>query len=125
MAKKVLYISMLCERESTQHEITLTSPELADDSGKWVEMRLQELGGDIAKNYDVSYINIAQGDSLPTPETTASYDFIILGGTFHDVCCANLNPEGHDWQKPLKALLLQQRNTGQPLSGIGSVHRQK
>ena len=123
MAKKVLYISMLCERESTQHEITLTSPELADDSGKWVEMRLQELGGDIAKNYDVSYINIAQGDSLPTPETTASYDFIILGGTFHDVCSANLNPEGRDWQKPLKGWLMQQRNTGQPLLGICGGHQ--
>jgi len=46
-----------------------------------------------------------------------------LGGTFHDVCCANLNPEGRDWQKPLKAWLMQQRNTGQPLLGICGGHQ--
>jgi hypothetical protein len=103
------------ERESLQYEITKKSPELGDDSGKWIEKRLQELGGSIATNYDVSYMNIAQGDSLPAPQITASYNFIILGGTFHDVSCPNLNPEGRDWQRPLKAWLLQQRNTGQPL----------
>ena len=121
--KKVLYISMLCERESSHYEITLKSPELADDSGKWIEMRLSELGGSIAAEYSVNYLNIAQGDTLPTPETTASYDFVILGGTFHDVCCANLNPEGREWQRPLQDWLLQQRQTGQPLLGICGGHQ--
>ena len=118
---RILYISMLCERASKQYEITNQSCEKADDSGKWLEKRLQEQG--ITTDYEVSYINIAQGDSLPDMEQASAYDGIVLGGTFHDVMCENLNPVGAPWQRPLNEWLRKQRSTKQPLLGICGGHQ--
>jgi GMP synthase-like glutamine amidotransferase len=122
LTMRILYISMLCERKSNQYEITSQSVEKGDDDGKWIECRLQEQG--IGADYEVSYINIAQGDSLPDIKKEAStYDGIILGGTFHDVMCENLNPYGASWQRPLNEWLLKQRSTKQPLLGICGGHQ--
>ena len=124
--KKVLYIGMLCEKGSTQDIITAKSPELDDSSGKWFEKRLAEQGLDKAGMFEVDYLNIAQGDSLPPVDDsdggTKAYDFVVLGGTFFDVM-GPLNEEGRKWQRPLQSWLLAQRQTGQPLLGICGGHQ--
>ena len=122
MVKTVLYISMLCEKGSVQDAVTCRSPELGDASGQWLDKRLEEHG--VAGEFQVSYLNIAQGDTLPAvgASGTLAYDFIILGGTFFDVM-GPLNVEGRVWQRPLQQWLLDLRATGQPLLGICGGHQ--
>jgi len=128
---KVLYISMLSEQGSLQDEVTSSSSEGKDDTGAWFSSRLKEIN--FLDDYNVDYINIAQGDPLPDVDSN-KYNYIILGGTFYDVdgikeevprCEADNIKSEREWQKKLMLWLKnhRKRKISQPLFGICGGHQ--
>ena len=95
MVKTVLYISMLCEKGSVQDEVTCRSPELGDASGQWLDKRLEEHG--VAGEFQVSYLNIAQGDTLPAvgaiPPSPRKHSNFFLSSFTHQTYILHLTPK--------------------------------
>ena len=110
-APSVCYVSMLCERDSPEHEVCSLHPDSADD-GRWLHARLAELG--IAGELELTTLSISNGNALPDP---SQFDAIVIGGTFHGV------HDARPWQLPLRQWLLEHRRTGRPLLGICGGHQ--
>ena len=109
----LLYISMLSEEGSVEHGVCATSTvDGGGNDGNWLAARLEEAG--ISNKFDLTILNIAAGDELPDAEL---YDFVVLGGTFHNVY------DARPWQKSLRPWLVEQRKTGRPLLGICGGHQ--
>ena len=116
---KVCYISMLCEKGSQEDMITAEGPERSDDTGCWLSRRLNEIGFSPGQ-YDVTYLNLAQGDALPD---LGEFDSFVLGGTLIATASWKRGDKGRPWQRPLREWLLRQRQTGKPLLGICGAHQ--
>jgi GMP synthase-like glutamine amidotransferase len=114
---KVCFMSQFCEKGCNEDIVTAKGPERGDDTGRWLSRRLKESGFS-AGQYDVTYLNIAQGDALPDLD---QFDSFVLGGSHHYVM--RPGDEGRPWQKSLGEWLLRQRQTGKPLLGICGGHQ--